>query len=516
MSGLHLTHSRRLARNSLLSLGTSVAVLGLGVLLIPLMIREFGLELFGILTITWVLVANLAWLDLGLSRAAARYVARELAVGDSRAAAVWAWTAIGTQACFGALGAVAVWFATPFLVDALGVSPGVRDLGILSFHLFALALPIEFAIRSQVGVLEAGQRFGLANALAIFGSAGLYLVGIVIVLLGQDFRIILYAFFALRICSFFASLAAANTVVPLFRSFSAAELMTRRYLERVREMIRFGGWIALGLLLGPMLLYFDQWLIGVILTVATLTYYTVPFNLQSRLSVFPASMIRPLFPAFSALEATDQKDRIEHYYLRAHRYLFFALVPIFFVVFVWAREILHAWIGLSFAEHATETMQILALGFIFGLLAPLSGALLNGIGRPDIVTKLYIVELPLNIIAVVVLTREFGLPGAAWSFVLRCVFETGLLWLFVGRTISFSRESIAFARKLASQGVAVLASMGVAAVLLRGSRIDDPISVLLTIFVLAAYAVWVLRFMLDRQDRRFLMTLVRREQPHGA
>jgi len=227
-------------------------------------------------------------------------------------------------------------------------------------------------------------------------------------------------------------------------------------------------------------------------------------------------MIRPLFPAFSALEATDQKDRIEHYYLRAHRYLFFALVPIFFVVFVWAREILHAWIGLSFAEHATETMQILALGFIFGLLAPLSGALLNGIGRPDIVTKLYIVELPLNIIAVVVLTREFGLPGAAWSFVLRCVFETGLLWLFVGRTISFSRESIAFARKLASQGVAVLASMGVAAVLLRGSRIDDPISVLLTIFVLAAYAVWVLRFMLDRQDRRFLMTLVRREQPHGA
>jgi O-antigen/teichoic acid export membrane protein len=514
MSGLHLTHSRRLARNSLLSLGTSVAVLGLGVLLIPLMIREFGLELFGILTITWVLVANLAWLDLGLSRAAARYVARELAVGDSRAAAVWAWTAIGTQACFGALGAVAVWFATPFLVDALGVSPGVRDLGILSFHLFALALTIEFAIRSLVGVLEAGQRFGLANALAIFGSAGLYLVGIVIVLLGQDFRIILYAFFALRICSFFASLAAANTVVPLFRSFSAAELMTRRYLERVREMIRFGGWIALGLLLGPMLLYFDQWLIGVILTVATLTYYTVPFNLQSRLSVFPASMIRPLFPAFSALEATDQKDRIEHYYLRAHRYLFFALVPIFFVVFVWAREILHAWIGLSFAEHATETMQILALGFIFGLLAPLSGALLNG--RPDIVTKLYIVELPLNIIAVVVLTREFGLPGAAWSFVLRCVFETGLLWLFVGRTISFSRESIAFARKLASQGVAVLASMGVAAVLLRGSRIDDPISVLLTIFVLAAYAVWVLRFMLDRQDRRFLMTLVRREQPHGA
>jgi len=516
MSELHLTHSRRLGRNSLLSLGTSAAVLGLGILLIPLMLREFGLELFGILTITWVLVANLAWLDLGLSRAAARYVARELAVGSRESAAVWAWTAIATQTCMGALGAVAVWFASPSLVDALGVHPGVRDLGILSFHLFALVLPIEFATRSLVGVLEAGQRFGLVNSLAIFGSLGLYLVGVSVILLGQDFKIVLYAFFALRVLGFLASLVAANTVVPLLRTLPSADLMTHRHLERAREMLRFGGWIALGLLLGPMLLYFDQWLIGVILTVSTLVYYTIPFNLQSRMSVFPASLIGPLFPAFSALDASKQRDRMELYYLRAHRYLFFALIPVFFLIFVWAREILHAWIGLSFAEQATETMRVLALGFVVNLLAPLSGALLNGIGRPDIVTKLYIVELPLNIIAVVVLTHAFGLPGAAWSFVLRSVFETGLLWLFVGRTISFSRESIAFARRLASQAVAVLASMGVAAVLLRGSRIDDLISVALTISVLAAYAVWVLRFILDRQDRRFLMTLVRREQPHGA
>jgi len=113
MSGLHLTHSRLLARNSLISLGTSAAVLGLGILFVPLMLHEFGLELFGILTITWVLVANLAWLDLGLSSAAARYVAGELAVGSRESAAIWAWTAIATQACLGALGAVAVWFASP-------------------------------------------------------------------------------------------------------------------------------------------------------------------------------------------------------------------------------------------------------------------------------------------------------------------------------------------------------------------------------------------------------------------
>jgi O-antigen/teichoic acid export membrane protein len=227
-------------------------------------------------------------------------------------------------------------------------------------------------------------------------------------------------------------------------------------------------------------------------------------------------MIRPLFPAFSALEATDQKDRIQHYYLRAHRYLFFALVPIFFVLFVWAREILEAWIGLSFAAHATETMRILAVGFVISLLAPLSGALLNGIGRPDIVAKLYIVELPLNIASVWALTHAFGINGAAWSFVIRSVFETGLLWILVGRTISFSQESITFARRLGTQAALTLTAMGTLAVLLRGSRIDDPAAIALSLAVLTGYGIVVSLVVLDSQDWHFLKAIARREQLHNA
>jgi O-antigen/teichoic acid export membrane protein len=516
MSGLHLTHSRRVARNSLLSFGASILGLVVGVIAVPLIIDEFGLELFGVLTITWILITNLAWLDLGLARATGRYVARELGSGTPEGAAAWAWTALVTQACLGAVAVVAIWFALPLLVDALGVSAGARDNATFAFQLFALSIPIEFAARSQIGVLEAAQRFGLSNALSLLGSVGTYVAGLLAIAFGQDFRFVVATFFSIRVLTFVCSFFAANMVIPLTKTFRLSKFVTRDFWERAKEMTRFGGLSALALLLGLSILYFDQWFVGVLLTVAVLPFYTVPFNLQSRLSIIPGSIIRPLAPAFSALESRQEFEKIGFYYLRAHRYLFFTLVPIFFLAFVWAPEILELWISKSFADSAATTMRILALGFVVSLLAPLSGALLTGIGRPGILVKIYVVELPLTVVAVVILTHEFGIEGAAWAYVLRSFGEAAALWFVAARLLSFSRESLAFAFRLGLQAACTLVLIGTLAVFLRGSDLGDPRAILVSLLVLAGYVAAVLVLVLDRADWRFLRTLARREQIGGA
>jgi len=516
MGELHLTHSRLLARNSLLSLAAGIAGLVVGVIAVPLIIGEFGLELFGVLTVTWILITNLVWLDLGLSRATGRYVARELAVGTPEGAAAWAWTALATQACLGTVAVAVIWFTQPFLVDALGVSPAAHDSATFAFQLFALSIPIEFAVRSQIGVLEAAQRFGLSNALSLLGSVGAYLAGLLAIALGQDFRFVIGTFFVIRVLTFVLSCFAANLVIPLAKSFRPSTFLTPEFWDRTKEMTRFGGLTALGLILGLSILYFDQWFVGVLLTVAVLPYYTVPFNLQSRLSIIPGSMIRPLAPAFSALEGQQEFEKIGFYYLRAHRYLFFTLVPIFFLVFVWAPEILELWLGTSFADNAATTMRILTLGFVISFLAPLSGALLSGIGRPDLLVKIYVVELPLTVIAVVSLTHAFGIEGAACAYVLRSFFEASALWFLAARLLSFSRESLALAGRLGLQALLTLVVVGALALALGGSEIGNPLAILLSALVLAGYSAGVLLLVLDHADWRFLKTLVRREQLDGA
>lgn len=502
---------RRLAQNSLLTLGTGLLLLAAAVVLIPFMLDAFGRELFGLLAITWIVLTHMGWLDFGLSRATAKYVARDLALGQREQAARWAWTALATQLCLGGAGALAVWFAAGPIATALDVRPETRGLAVFTLHVFALAIPLELMARSLTGVLEAAQRFVWINAyrtLAAGWTYGVYLLGI---LADGSFELVVWGLFALRIAGVLGLGWLAGRVVPLWRALTERLVSAADYRGSLGEMLRYGSWVTVATVIGPLLVYFDQWTIGLLLGVATLPLYSIPFSFLLRLFVFPFSLTQTLFPAFSALEARQEWDRIQTLFVRAHRYLLMTVLPLAFVIYAWAHELLRVWIDRDFADRAATPLRILVCGFAIGLLAPLSGALLEGIGRPDVVAKLYLVELPLNIALVIVLTREFGLVGAATSFAVRTVIETGLLWVFVARLLDFSRDALGLIARTGKQAALAFVLLGVAAQLTRGSQIDDPSALLVTTALLLAYAGAVALFALDDRDRTLLRSLVRRE-----
>jgi len=510
VSELQITR-RRLAHNTLLSFGANICSLAAGIALVPLMIHHFGVELFGVYTVTWVLLANLGWLDLGLSRATGQYVARELAVGTKDTAAVWAWTAILTQIVLGSVGTVVVWFAAPSLVDLLGVSNSARDIAILSFRLFGFALPLEFAIQSLMGVLQAAQRFGLWSLLSLVGSVAMYAAALIAIVTGHDYAFALYLFVGFRILTTFIVFLTANRVVPLLRRFRMAFGTDAVFSRRLAELLRFGGWMAAGALLGIAVLYSGQWIVGILLTVSVVPFYSVPFSLQGRLIFIPLSIIGPFAAAFVALGARGDRETIERYLIGASRYLFYAVVPIFFLLFVGAHEILSLWISDDFAQKSSIAMEILLLGLVPALLAPLPAALLNSLGRPDLLPKLYVVELPVNVAVVFLLTNEFGVVGAAWAFVIRSVVEFAVIWWVVAYTLPLSTAGRALARRVSLQAAPMFAVVAALAIALRDSRLDDPGSVLAVLGVLAAYVVALVTIVFDTGDWDFLRAVVRRE-----
>jgi len=56
-------------------------------------------------------------------------------------------------------------------------------------------------------------------------------------------------------------------------------------------------------------------------------------------------------------------------------------------------------------------------------------ALIHAKGRADITAKLHIIELPLFLAALFFLLHQYGIPGAAWAWVGRMVFDAvALAW----------------------------------------------------------------------------------------
>jgi len=507
---LETLQGRRIAQNSLLNLGTGLVLLAVAVVLVPFMLDAFGRELYGLLAITWIVLAHMGWLDFGLSRATAKYVSRDLALGRREDAVRWVWTAVATQLLLGGVGTVGVWLAAGAITRSLNVQPENADLAVFTLHLFALAIPLELASRSFVGVLEAGQRFVWINAYRLLTAVWTYSAYLAGILVDESFVLVVWALFVLRIVGLLALGWLTGRVVPLRAPFSGRVFPTIEYRSSAKEMLRFGSWVTVAGVIGPLLVYFDQWAIGVMLGVATLPLYAIPFSFLTRLFVFPFSLTQTLFPAFSALEAREEWDRIQTLFVRSHRYLVLTLLPVVFVIYAWGHELLRVWIGDDFADRATTPLRILVCGFAVALLAPLSGALLEGIGRPDIVAKLYLVELPVNVALVVLLTREFGLTGAASSFAARAVLETGALWILVARLRRFSREALNLVSRTGRQALFAVALLGASAQLLRESEFRDPLALVLTTLVLLAYAAAAWTFALDGRDRTLLKSLVRR------
>jgi O-antigen/teichoic acid export membrane protein len=509
-NGAHDVRGGRLAFNSGLNLATGLLVLLLNLLFVPLLIHAFGTELFGVLSVTWMVLANLAWLDLGFSRAAARFVAQELAAGEPERAVAWTWTAVLTQTAIGCCGAASLFLLAPKLVLWLHVAPERRALVTVALQLFAFAVPLDLAARSMTGVLQAGQRFGWVNALTLSTTLGTFAIYGVGILRGADFAFVIYGLFALRFLTLAGTYIAAATVLPALRSFPDFRWIARNYRAHASVMIRFGSWVSVTAFLGMLLLYFDQWLIGFVLGVAVLPFYVVPLTLLSRLAIFPSSLTATLFPAFSALQARADWARIENYFLRSNRYILMILIPILFLLYVWGWEIFRLWIGAQFAAEVALPLRILIIGFAVSLLAPISGSLLEASGKPDLLAKLYMVELPFNFLIVLVLTRQFGIVGAAISYSIRAIIETGLLWIVLYRVLPFSGERLL--RQTLVPILPAVAVVATAAWLLDEGRLASVASIAATLVVLAAYGLFAAIFLLDDQDRDMLRALRRLRQ----
>jgi len=266
-------------------------------------------------------------------------------------------------------------------------------------------------------------------------------------------------------------------------------------------MIRFGSWIAAASVLACLLLYFDQWILSFLLGVGLLPFYTVPVNLLNRLSIFPSSLTQTLFPAFSAMNAKSEWTRIDDYFVRSHRYLLTIMIPICFILFVWGPEILRLWLGASFAAHASLALRVLTVGVLIGQLAPLSGSLLEAVGRPDVLVKLYLVELPFNVALVWFLTKHFGIVGAAFSFVVRTVLETVVLWIAVYRISPSSGAHFLNAGLFRAGGWS--GAFGLLAYFMPAAAIRSVVDITVTLLALAAYCLSVRRYIFDAKDRAF-------------
>jgi len=430
------SHGRGLlARNSLFNLVGQILPLFIGFFSIPYVVKGLGAEGFGILSIAWTLLGTFSMLDLGLGRATTKSVAECMNPEKAHRLPGLVWTSIALQTGLGIAGGLLIAAFVPLLVDHLfKISPGWTGEAKTSLFILAAAVPILLLANGVRGILEAAQRFDLVNYIKVPTSFSFYLIAALGIPLHWRVSTIILVSVFIRLVSAGVFLFFGMRVFPQLRtqwSFSTREL---------RGLFSFGGWVMVTNLTGPIFGYLERFAIASILSVSMLSYYVVPFELISKIFIFPSSIAPVLFPYFSR-EGNARTAAISDVSARTLKYLVFLMTPIVVIVFVFAREILTAWMGPDFAARSASTLQWVTLASFLGSFAYIPFTSVQALGRPDLKAIQDIIALPCYVAYSWPLMKHFGIPGAGAAKLVCTVIDCVLLFSFASWLKAFSLRS---------------------------------------------------------------------------
>ncbi|MCC4595780.1 flippase [Xanthomonas campestris pv. phormiicola] len=469
----------RLLRDLCYNIGGQLLPLLLAAVSVPVLIKQIGVDRFGLLTIAWMVVGYFNLFDLGLGRAMTRIVADRLGSGRQAEVPRVVSSGLSMMTALGALAALLVALATPWLIGLLHVPAEFVGQTRNAFVLLAVSVPAVILTTGLRGILEAHHRFRLTNAIRM--PMGLWTFGGPLCVLP----------FTARLDWIVASLvlgryiATAVHVHFVFRQVGSAALRAWPEQRICRELLTFGGWMTISNVISPLMVYMDRFFIGALLGSSAVAFYTSPYEVVFKLNIVSEGLFGVLFPLMVQRFANDRGASDAMFALGA-KLIVACLFPAVLAVVVLAQPFLQLWLGTAFAQRSSLVMQLLAIGIFINGFSKVAFNLIQAHGRADVTAGLHLLELPLYSLALVLLVRRWGIDGAAVAWVLRMLVDAGLLWWMSRKVIGVSAGAIRSGAALGGCACLVLCVFLWIA--------DATVRMLLAVPVLlgAALAFWVL------------------------
>ena len=279
------------ARNIMFNIIGQIIPIVVGLITIPFVIKGLGIEVFGILSIAWMLLGYFTIFDLGLGRATTKFISEELKNGVTENLRSLFWTSCCMNLLLGIIGGLIILGISSFLAESVfKISPGLIQDAKTVFIILAVSCPVILISMAFRGALEAAQQFKYVNIVVASSSSLSFLLPVIGLLAGLNLSWIVFFLMISRLCGAIAFLFLCFRVFPILKNGISLNFF------RIRQLIKFGGWISISNIINPILSFLDRFLIGSLISVTAVSFYSAPYEIGVRLSILPTSFAMTLFP----------------------------------------------------------------------------------------------------------------------------------------------------------------------------------------------------------------------------
>lgn len=475
---------------------------------VPLVVKGLGEANYGVYSLITAIVGYFAVIDINVTAGSVKYIAEHNARGDDAKIAETFSFGLATYLVIGLLGACGLFLGADwFVTRVFSVPPRLVAEAAATLELAALGFLLGQLQNYLNSVPQSLMRYDISSRVEMAFGTLVPLATVGVLMLGYGlFEVIL-----LRVA------ASSLHCLMLWRAIRGLlpGLAWRWPGTRIRgELLGFSAYSFLARFASLSYAYADKLIIGALVGVTGLAYFTVAATLANRVLGLTFRLSGVFFPAASALAARGELARLDQVYVKATRYVVYVNAAILVLVAVFAHQILGYWMNEDFARHGAVVLAVMALAQFVDSLTNLPSLVNDGMGHPRVSGMFALGRAACGLLIVWIGVAGWGIDGAAWGHLAGSLLFTTAFVLYVhGRTVPTSLARLlsqGYAPGLA--GVALVAIAATAAEQLFDTGPLDFIVILgATVMLLGAHGFL---FVIERDDRLLAWSRVKaRWQP---
>lgn len=386
------------------------APLGVAFFSIPILINKLGIEIFGVLTLIWLIIGYLSFLEFGVGRAITSKVSKYKIIESKKFIGEIVGTGFFITLLAGVFGALTLFFfSEPLAAKWLKIDSIYVESAKKSFIFASMAIPATVLNAVANGTLEAYENFRIINIIKFFQGVLNYLIPLLfVVLFNAKIYDIVLALVVLRYVFLVFSLLAVNKVVEFeYLKFSK---------PMVFEILTFGYWVTISNVVASIMINADRFLISGILGVALISYYAVPMDALIRILIIPTAVAGVLFPRFTKLIV--DKKLLNELFKRSLFFMVCIMMIICIIGIYFSFEALSIWLGEDFSKKSYQLSRVILIGVFFISIAQILFAYIQAFGEAKSTAIIHFCECLFYVPLLIYMLKEYDLLGAAiaWSF----------------------------------------------------------------------------------------------------
>ena len=405
----------------------------------PIVTRLLGAESYGLFVLILLIPSYFSFADFGMNHASTKFGSAAFAENSPEAEArIVRTAALVALISSMPLAAVMMIFSAK-IVELFNVPEYLTGEGVTALRIAAVIFVVNFLNN----IFNTPELSRLRMDLNIAITSGIRLAGIittpVVVYLGGG----VIGAVAVAACVSFVTLAGhlivSSRLLPELAGFSIDR-------EKIKPMMKFGWSLVVAGVAAVLLVNLEKFVLTKVTSVETLAYYSIAATFAAMLTLFSASIVQSLMPAFSQLQSEANRPALNALYSRGIRLTLIWLVPaVVFMVLV-GRPFFTHWFGPDYGRESTGPFYIIVAGFFFNVLSYFPYTVIMASGRSDIFARIYWAELVPYIFLVWWLATTYGATGAAAAWSIRIAFDAGLLFTLASKVggASYDRRNAGY------------------------------------------------------------------------